>query len=133
MNNKVTVNIYGKDFTVGGDKPAEQILRIATHVDLRMKQVAGDEYNGPLSSLAILTAMNICEELFEQQAKLEEMQKNKSKIEADGQHYEQMWDEAKRVFLSTKKIHRLRYRGSKSRRKNSGKSSMTKTVRSKRS
>lgn len=99
MNNKVTVNIYGKDFTVGGDKPAEQILRIATHVDLRMKQVAGDEYNGPLSSLAILTAMNICEELFEQQAKLEEMQKNKSKLEADGQHYEQMWDEAKKSFL----------------------------------
>jgi cell division protein ZapA len=99
MNNTVTVNIYGHDFTIGGDKPAEQILRIATHVDLRMKQVAGEEYRGSLSSLAILTAMNICEELFDAQAKIDEMQKNKSKLEADGQHYEQMWDEAKKSFL----------------------------------
>lgn len=99
MNNTVTVNIYGQEFTVGGDKPAEQIIRIASHVDLRMKQIAGEEYNGAMSSLAILTAMNICEEYFEVTAEIEEMKKNKSKLEADGQHYEQMWDEAKKSFL----------------------------------
>ena len=65
MNNKVTVNIYGKEFTVSGDKPAEQIMRIATHVDLRMKQIGGEDYKGALSSLAILTAMNISEEYFD--------------------------------------------------------------------
>ena len=27
MNNTVTVSIYGQEFTVGGDKPAEQIIR----------------------------------------------------------------------------------------------------------
>ena len=38
MNNKVTVNIYGKEFTVSGDKPAEQIMTfIAGHSD-------GNEY-----------------------------------------------------------------------------------------
>lgn len=99
MNNTVTVSIYGQEFTVGGDKPAEQIIRIASHVDLRMKQIAGEEYNGSMSSLAILTAMNICEEYFEVSAEIEEMKKNKSKLEADGQHYEQMWDEAKKSFL----------------------------------
>ena len=99
MNNTVTVSIYGQEFNVGGDKPAEQIIRIASHVDLRMKQIAGEEYNGPMSSLAILTAMNICEEYFEVTAEIEEMKKNKSKLEADGQHYEQMWDEAKKSFL----------------------------------
>lgn len=99
MNNKVTVTIYGQEFTVGGDKPAEQIVRIATHVDLKMRQIAGEEYNGPLSSLAILTAMNICEEYFEATNAVEEMKKNTSKLEADGQHYEQMWDEAKKSFL----------------------------------
>ena len=99
MNNTVTVSIYGQEFNVGGDKPAEQIIRIASHVDLRMKQIAGEEYNGPMSSLAILTAMNICEEYFEVAAEIEEMKKNKSKLEADGQHYEQMWDEAKKSFL----------------------------------
>ena len=99
MNNKVTVTIYGQEFTVGGDKSAEQIVRIATHVDLKMRQIAGEEYNGPLSSLAILTAMNICEEYFEATNAVEEMKKNTSKLEADGQHYEQMWDEAKKSFL----------------------------------
>lgn len=99
MNNKVTVNIYGQEFTVGGDQSAEQIMRIAAHVDLRMKEIAGEEYNGPMSSLAILAAMNICEEHFKLLEQVEEMQKNKSKLEADGQHYEQMWDEAKKSFL----------------------------------
>lgn len=99
MNNKVTVTIYGQEFTVGGDKPAEQIMRIATHVDLKMKQIAGEEYSGPLSALAILTAMNICEEYFEVNNHVEELKKNTSKLEADGQHYEQMWDEAKKSFL----------------------------------
>lgn len=96
---KVTVNIYGNEFTVGGDKQEEQIMRIASHVDLRMKQIAGDEYNGPLSSLAILTAMNICEEYFEVQDQVNDLQRNKSKLEADCQHFEQMWDEAKKSFL----------------------------------
>lgn len=99
MNNKVTVTIYGQEFTVGGDKPAEQIMRIATHVDLKMKQIAGEEDSGPLSSLAILTAMNICEEYFEVNNQVEELKKNASKLEADGQHYEQMWDEAKKSFV----------------------------------
>lgn len=99
MNNKVTVNIYGKEFTVSGDKPAEQIMRIATHVDLRMKQIGGEDYKGALSSLAILTAMNICEEYFELVARLDDMREKSTKLEADGQHYEQMWDEAKKSFL----------------------------------
>ena len=73
MNNKVTVNIYGKEFTVSGDKPAEQIMRIATHVDLRMKQIGGEDYKGALSSLAILTAMNISEEYFDLVFRIDEM------------------------------------------------------------
>ena len=99
MNNKVTVNIYGKEFTVSGDKPAEQIMRIATHVDLRMKQIGGEDYKGALSSLAILTAMNISEEYFDLVSRIDDMKERSAKLEADGQHYEQMWDEAKKSFL----------------------------------
>ncbi len=99
MSNKVSVNIYGKEYVVGGDRPAEQIMRIAAHVDLKMQQIGGEEYNGPMSSLAVLAAMNIAEEYYDLSASVEEMQRAKNKLQADGHHYEQLWEEAKKSFV----------------------------------
>jgi cell division protein ZapA (FtsZ GTPase activity inhibitor) len=99
MSNKVSVNIYGKEYVVGGDRPAEQIMRIAAHVDLKMQQICGEDYNGPTSSLAILAAMNIAEEYYDLSASVEELQRAKNKLQADGHHYEQLWEEAKKSFV----------------------------------
>ena len=99
MSNKVSVNIYGKEYVVGGDRPAEQIMRIAAHVDLKMQQIGGEDYNGPTSSLAILAAMNIAEEYYDLSASVEELQRAKNKLQADGHHYEQLWEEAKKSFV----------------------------------
>ena len=99
MSNKVSVNIFGKEYVVGGDRPAEQIMRIASHVDLKMQQIADEDYNGPSSSLAVLAAMNIAEEYYDLSASIEELQRSKNKLQADGHHYEQLWEEAKKSFV----------------------------------
>jgi Cell division protein ZapA. len=37
MGNKVTVTIYGKEYTVAGDKPREDIIKLAAHVQNKSK------------------------------------------------------------------------------------------------
>lgn len=97
--NKVSVNIYGKDYTVSGDRPSEEIIRIASHVDLRMKELADGGFRGPVSEMAVLAAITVAEELYEYVDENESLKKDKAEMNASARHYEQLWDEAKKSFL----------------------------------
>ena len=73
MENKVTVKIYGQEYTIAGDKPEETIIRIAEYVDNKMRlisQVAGEAGQG---NIGILSAINIAEEYFDALAKTEQL------------------------------------------------------------
>ena len=65
MENKVTVKIYGQEYTITGDKTEDEIRRIAEYVDNKMRlisRVAGEAGQG---SIGILSAINIAEEYFD--------------------------------------------------------------------
>ena len=98
MENKVTVKIYGQEYTIAGDKPEETIIRIAEYVDNKMRlisKVAGEAGQG---NIVILSAINIAEEYFDALAKTEQLSIAKAKLENDSKYYLKMWEDAKQNY-----------------------------------
>jgi cell division protein ZapA len=60
----VKVEIYGAEYRIKGEANAEYIRRVATYVDAKMHQMSQASATGSVSKLAILTAINIADELF---------------------------------------------------------------------
>ena len=71
--NKVNVNIFGKEYTVLGEQNAERIARIAAHVDSKMNEISEAAGEIPVSSIAVLSAMEITDECFTQMDRIEEL------------------------------------------------------------
>lgn len=62
--NRVTVNIYGKTYTVRGEAPADWITRVAGYVDQKMRDIAGRHLYLDTTKIAVLAALNIADEYF---------------------------------------------------------------------
>lgn len=58
------VEIFGAEYRIKGEANAEYIRRVAAYVDDKMQQLAQASSTGSVSKLAILTAINIADELF---------------------------------------------------------------------
>lgn len=103
MSNKVTVNIFGQEYTISGTESQERIVQVASWVDAKMKEI--EEAVGkflPTTSLAVLSSVNIANEMFQCKDELEARIKVAKQLEMDTQHYKQMWDEAKSNYLAIK-------------------------------
>lgn len=80
--NKVTVNIYGEEYPITGVSDPAYISRIADYVDLRMKETAKSSRVAARDKVAILAAMSIASEFYENNDSKDEFQKQYiSKIE----------------------------------------------------
>ena len=101
-NNKVTVMIYGQEYTFASVKSKERILRAANHVDEVMNELAEGIDGIPNSALAMLSAINITEELFVERDAQSENLREKERLEKDMAHFQQLWEEAKRTHLQHK-------------------------------
>lgn len=88
--NVVTVRIYGQEYTISGDMPREYIIKIADYVDGKMTEV-GEGSSLPMSKVAILSAVNITDELFAER-----------KNHSDCEKYVSMWEDAKNGYLLVK-------------------------------
>ena len=102
MDSRVTVKIYGQEFTIAGDKSEEEIIRIAEYVDNKMRlisRVAGDAGQG---SIGILSAVNIAEEYFEAVKEAEQLRIARQQMENDSKYYLKMWEDAKKNFAQYK-------------------------------
>ena len=62
--NRVTVKIYGQEYTIAGDTPREHIMKVADHVNTRMHEIARALPAGSVSSLAVLSAVNVADDYF---------------------------------------------------------------------
>lgn len=100
--NRVTVKIYGQEYTISGDKPREHIMRVADHVNTKMHEIARALPGGSVSSLAVLSAVNVADDYFSTMEKLSAMRLQNEQLEKDSKHYVQLWDEAKKSFLQYK-------------------------------
>ena len=101
-NNKVSVKIYGQEYVIAGESPRQRIVKIAAYVDNKMHEINELVAPGPASSLAVLSAVNICDELFDAQDQVEELEKQNAQLQKDVQHYVQLWDEAKKTYIEQK-------------------------------
>ncbi|MCL6580527.1 MAG: cell division protein ZapA [Firmicutes bacterium] len=61
---KVTARIMGEEYTIRGRAPEEHILKVARYVDEKMTQVAQAYPKLGTSRVAVLTAINMADELF---------------------------------------------------------------------
>ena len=102
MESKVTVKIFGQEYTIAGDKAAEEIEKIAEYVDNKMRlisRVAGDSGQG---SIAILSAINVAEEYFDALSQIEQLKISKTQLENDSKYYLKMWEDAEQNSMQYK-------------------------------
>ncbi len=100
--NRVTVKIYGQEYTIAGDTPREHIMKVADYVNVKMHEIAKALPSGSISSLAVLAAVNVADDYFSTVEKISDMRGKCEQLEKDSQHYVQLWDEAKKSFLQYK-------------------------------
>lgn len=74
-SNRVTVEIFNQEYVVKGNENAEYIEMLAAYVDRRMRMI--DQRNHSLSTtkIAVLTALNLADELNKLQEDYDELVK----------------------------------------------------------
>lgn len=73
--NKVSVDIFGEEYTVKGAEKPEYIQMLAAYVDRRMKMIQQRNPNLSNTKLAVLTALNLADELNKLQEDYDELVK----------------------------------------------------------
>jgi len=101
-DNKVTVRIYGQEYTISGERDSETIQEIAAYVDQKMKEIAKFASSSRPGSLATLACINVADEVFSLKEEVDKLSEEKVQLESDAQHYMKLWDEAKQNFIQYK-------------------------------
>ncbi len=60
---KVTVNIYGQEYTIKGQESEEYIKKLAGIVDKKMQDIGSKNSHIPSIKVAVLAALNMADEL----------------------------------------------------------------------
>ncbi|MDA8234418.1 MAG: cell division protein ZapA [Clostridia bacterium] len=76
---KVDVEIFGENYVIRGNEGREHVLMLANYVDKKMKQFSNRNPRLSASKVAVLTALNIADEL----SKLQEDYDNLVKLIED--------------------------------------------------
>ncbi|MDD2620676.1 MAG: cell division protein ZapA [Syntrophomonadaceae bacterium] len=74
--NKVIVSIFSEDYIVKGNESPEYMEMLASYVDRRMKMVQQRNFNLSNTKIAVLTALNLADELNKLQEDYDEMVKS---------------------------------------------------------
>ncbi|MFQ5454727.1 MAG: cell division protein ZapA [Nitrospirota bacterium] len=77
MNKEIQVEIYGQQYMIKGDAEDKYVSGLAKYVDQKMREIASLSKDITISKAAILAALNIVHELFQERV---EQQKNQSII-----------------------------------------------------
>lgn len=72
--NRVHVKIYGEDYTMRGPSSPDYMKRVAHYVDEKMKQIGNVNSRLGINKIAVLTAINLTDELFRVRKELQELE-----------------------------------------------------------
>ena len=72
--NRVHVKIYGEEYTMRGNSSPDYMKRVAYYVDEKMKQVGQVNSRLGINKVAVLTAINLADELFRVRKELLELE-----------------------------------------------------------
>ena len=73
--NKVTVEILNQEYIVKGSENAEYIEMLAAYVDRRMRMIEQRNHSLSVTKVAVLTALNLADELNKLQEDYDELVK----------------------------------------------------------
>lgn len=73
--NKVTVTIFEEDYVVKGTEEPAYIQMLASYVDRRMRMIQQRNHNLSTAKVAVLTALNLADELNKLQEDYDELVK----------------------------------------------------------
>ena len=99
---KVTVKIYGQEYTFASSKSRDRIITVANHVDEVIRGLIEQGADGSVARISLLAAINITEELFAERDSKTESDREKEQLRKDIIHFQQLWEEAKRSHLQYK-------------------------------
>ncbi|MDR3365262.1 MAG: cell division protein ZapA [Clostridiales Family XIII bacterium] len=99
---KVTIKIYGQDYTFASAKSKDRIVSVANHVDEVIRGLVEQGADGSVARLSMLAAINIAEELSHERDLEVEIEREKEQLCKDIAHFQQLWEEAKRSHLQYK-------------------------------
>lgn len=71
--NRANVNIYNDDYTIKGKADIKHIEKIAAYVDAMMREFALQNPSLPHRQIAVLTAVNIADEMFRLKKQYQEL------------------------------------------------------------
>jgi len=100
--NKVTVTIYGQEYTFTSTKSRDRMIAIAGHVDETLNGLVEQGADGSVARLSMLAAINIAEQLFEGRDVMSISEREKDELKKEISHFQQLWEEAKRSHLQYK-------------------------------
>ncbi len=99
--NTVTVKIFGQEYTISGGMPREYIMKVADYVDSKMTEI-GEGSSSPISWVAVLSAINITDELFKTIDERNELLKANLDYQSNAEKYEKLWDDAQRSLAGAR-------------------------------
>ena len=75
--NTVTVKINGMEYNLKGKEDDEYLLKVSEYVDGKFKEVSSNNNKLSISSVAVLSALNIADELFKCNKEVDDLLKKK--------------------------------------------------------
>jgi cell division protein ZapA len=72
MSAETSVNIFGQSYVVKGEDP-RHVRAVAAYVDQKMQELLADKPGGLSVRGAVLTALNLADELFRTREKIEQL------------------------------------------------------------
>ena len=79
--NTVTVTINGIEYNLRGKEDEKYLLDVAAYVDTKIREISGSNKKLSTSSAAVLTAVNIADELFKCDLEIGNITKKKNSLE----------------------------------------------------
>ena len=80
--NKVIVRIGGREHAMRGSESEEYIHKVAIYVDKKMEEISSKQPPLGISMLAILTAINLADEVIKQKDEIERLQKELDQVKS---------------------------------------------------
>jgi cell division protein ZapA len=104
MENRITVSICGEDYTLVADESAAYMQKVGAYVDGKLAEVLASAHVGR-SDGAVLTALNLADELFKEQTASEKLRGQiKQYLDEAGQAQNEVSELKREVFRLQQKL-----------------------------
>lgn len=104
MENRVVVTISGEDYTFVAEESSAYMQKVGAYVDAKMQEILSGTHVGRTDA-AVLTAVNITDELFKEQAAAAELRSQiKQYLDETGKAQSEVSELKREIFRLQQKL-----------------------------